>query len=489
MQKDVTLTENYLPYVILFSLAVAIGLLYVGACATSKKLIFVVHGLSLLFLGFALSIRNLRPYLIFILIVCIPLQLDYHILYDPVKDIESTPFMSGIPVDITDLVLLALYAHWIAVLSMTKRAPKIKIGYPFGVIMLIWIVYSLLSSMLNAPYFRYTVYECIALFKGFMLFFYLVNNTATIEDLRLIVYALFAATAEHALYVVGQYVTGLNYALDGTLKTYVGPEGFRSVGFFGSPDATAAMMSVVFPIALAYYFVVREKGTRLWTLCGMLLVLIAIMFTQVRAAGLALIVSSMTLLILAYMRGRISSSLFFKVALSAIILLAIIAPFVIQRFEAGTWGQDRWPLMITAVQMIKDHWALGVGSNNYPFQIAQYLPPKLRETWAYTVHNEYLLRWAETGLFGFVIYYTLNVALGIKLWRLARSKSPWIFAVSAGLFSWLIGSIPHRIFSFYHYINLYLLFCVILALTYLASALDAGKISPLDRAKPESGNK
>jgi O-antigen ligase len=214
----------------------------------------------------------------------------------------------------------------------------------------------------------------------------------------------------------------------------------------------------------------------MWKAAGLFLVLMAMMFTKVRAAGFAVLVSSSTLLFVSFIRGRISSGTFLKAVTAGLIIMVVTAPLVAHRFETGTWGEDRAPLMATAIQMIKDHWILGVGVNNYPFDILQYVPPRLRGTWSYTVHNEYLLRWSETGAIGFLIYYTLNVVLGLKLWRLTRSQDPWIFVVAAGLFSWLIGSIPHRIFSYYHYINWFLQFCVILALTYLASTLEAARL-------------
>lgn len=477
MDKNYAIESNHLYYLILFLLAISVALVYVIMFTTGSKLIVVAHGLSLLFLGFSIALGNLRSYLIFILILCVPLQLGYHVLFDPLKDIESTPFMAGIPVDITDLVLLVLYAHWLAMLSMTKRAPGLKIGKPFGAILLIWITYLLVSSFFTAPHFRYSFYECFALLKGFMLYFYLVNNTSTESDLRLIVYALLTMTAVHAIYVVWQFATGLNYTLHGEFQRYVGPEGFRSIGFFGSPDATATMMTAIVPIALAYYFVVRERRGRILTLAGIFTVLLAMMFTKVRAAGFAVLVSCVTLLLVGYIRRRVSSGTLLKAVAAGALIVIIMAPFIVHRFETGTWGEDRAPLMATAVQMIKDHWVLGVGVNNYPFDIMQYVPPRMRGTWSYTVHDEYLLRWSETGLVGFLLYYGLLVALGVKLWKLTKSKDAWIFAVSAGLFAWLIGSIPHRVFSYYHYINWYLEFCVILALTYLAMTLESRRLS------------
>jgi hypothetical protein len=251
MDKPNSAENNRLYYPMLFLFAIAVALIYVSTFVASTKLVIVAHGLSFLFLGFALALRHLRSYMIFLLILCIPLQLGYHILYDPLKNIESTPFMAGIPVDITDLILMVLYAHWIAVLSMTKSSPGLKIGYPLGTILVIWLIYLLLSSFAVASHFRYSLYECLALFKGFMMYFYLVNNTSTEQDLRLIVYALFVMTAIHALYVVFQFATGLNYTIHGEFQHYVGPEGFRSIGFFGSPDATATMMSAVVALGVA----------------------------------------------------------------------------------------------------------------------------------------------------------------------------------------------------------------------------------------------
>ncbi|AFM23664.1 O-antigen ligase family protein [Desulfomonile tiedjei] len=450
----------------------AVGFFYVTALSMSNKLLIVLHGASILLLGLAIFIRQLRSFLIAVLILCIPLQLDVHLIYDPLKDIESTPFMAGITVDITDLVLLFLYAHWFAVVSFRKRSAGIGLGRPFGTLLLLWIAYLFAASILTATHFRYSVYEVVALLKGFMIFLYLVNNTGEEADLKLIVYALFGATVLHAFYVIGQFITGWNYTLDGTFQQYVGPEGFRSIGFFGSPDATATMMSFVLPIVIAYFAVLAGKRGRLLALSGILVILMAIACTKVRAAGFAVLVSSLIVLLLSYAKGRISSTLFLKVVVAGLVALIFTGPLVVKRFEAGTWGEDRAPLMMTAVDMAKDHWLFGVGANNYPLRISEYVPPKLRSAWAYTVHNEYLLRLAENGLVGFLMYYLLNFVLLLKLWRLTSSRDPLIFVVSVGLFAAMLGSIPHRLVSYFYYLNFYLQYCVILAVTVLMEKLQ-----------------
>ena len=136
----------------------------------------------------------------------------------------------------------------------------------------------------------------------------------------------------------------------------------------------------------------------------------------------------------------------------------------------------RVPLMYTAVNMIKDNWLMGVGVNNYPFhQITRHVPLHLRYAWSYIVHNEYLLRLAETGIIGTLLYYTLTLLMMIKLWRSTRSSDPWVFLVSAGLFAAMIGSIPHRVVSYYHYVNFFMQLCVVLALTQYMGTLDMRK--------------
>lgn len=450
----------------------AVGVLYVTALSMSNKLLIVLHGASILLLGLAIFVRQLKSFLIAVLILCIPLQLDVHLLYDPLKDIESTPFMAGITVDVTDLILLFLYAQWFAVVSLRKRSDGIGLGRPLGTLLLLWIAYLFAASILTATRFRYSIYEVVALIKGFMIFLYLVNNTSEEADLKLIVYALFGATILHALYVIGQFITGWNYTLDGTFQQYVGPEGFRSIGFFGSPDATATMMSFVLPIAIAYYAVLGDKRGRLLVLSGILVILTAIACTKVRAAGFAVLLSSLIVLLLSYAKGRVSSTLFLKVVVAGLVALILTGPFVVKRFETGTWGEDRAPLMMTAVDMAKDHWLLGVGANNYPLRISEYVPPKLRSAWTYTVHNEYLLRLAENGLVGFLLYYLLNFVVLLKLWRLTSSKNSLIFVVSVGLFAAMLGSIPHRLVSYFYYLNFYLQYCVILAITVLMEKLE-----------------
>jgi hypothetical protein len=443
-----------------------LGLVYVYSFALGWRAIFVVHTGALFFLGAALYLRDIKAFFLFILVFCTSLQFTYHLIHQPLTVVESQPFISGLPIDIVDVALVILYARWVLMLS-TGHAPfRLKLGHPLGTLFVLWIAWCFAVSLIQSKMLNYSLFEVFILVKGFLLYFYLVNNTLTLKDLRVVVYALFATTVCHSLYMVVQYITGLNYTLHGEIQRDIGSYGgFRSTGFFGSWDAASAMISFILPALLVYLVTVPSRTKRFAAVASVSVVLAALMCAKVRAAWFAVLISSSLALLLSYRWGWISSSRLLKLAMLAFLTLLLISPFVVARFQGGTWWEDRAPLQQTALRMIKDHWLFGVGVNNYPFNIEDYVPPQLRHAWAYTVHNEYLLRMAETGVVGFILYYSMVILAVRKLWQASHTRNVWVYVFSVGLLSAFVGSVPYRMVSFYHYLNLFLQFCVILAVT------------------------
>jgi O-antigen ligase len=315
---------------------------------------------------------------------------------------------------------------------------------------------------------EYSFFEIVVLAKGFVLYFYLVNNTRTEEDVKVIVAGLFVGAVAHAVYIIGQYVTGWNYTVHGVLETYVGPEGFRSVGFFGSPDAASAMMSLVLPILTSFLLIEKSRPLRVLAVVSIVLIVVALMCTKVRATAGAVAIAITIVVLLSYTRRWIPLRTIVAFAVVGLLVLTALFPLSYERFVKGTWGEARMPLAFTAVNMFWDHWITGIGINNYHVAFQRYLPPEYRYSWPYVVHVEYLYRLAETGIIGFVLYYAMIVAMMVKLWRSLRTSVPWIFVVALGIFAGMVGSFFHRFFSAYHYVNLYVFFCVLLALAVVA---------------------
>ena len=69
------------------------------------------------------------------------------------------------------------------------------------------------------------------------------------------------------------------------------------------------------------------------------------------------------------------------------------------------------PLNKLAGSMIADRPLLGVGANNFALAMEPYVARDFAGDFLYTVHNTYLLVWAETGLGGLIAFVWLLIAI------------------------------------------------------------------------------
>lgn len=452
-------------FIALVILAPLTGYLYLKLFTLSGKAILAFHAGVLFLFGCCLSAKNLRSFLLFTMIFAIPLAIDYHVIHRPLSaEFSSEPFRAGISINAVDVILGLLLFGWLFKASQVKPPRRPTWGRWIGAILIVWIAYGLAAAAVTATKFEYSLFEVFYLSQGFLLFFYLVNNIETQRDFRLVFWALFAGAVAHGLFMIMQFVTGLNYALTGDFYGVIGPEGFRSVGFFGGGDAAALMMGYVVPIGIAYTFVIAEKRERLWMFLCLVVIAMGVLVTKFRVASIAMVLSIFIVLALGRFRNRVSRSQVLG-SLALILMFAIIlAPFVVKRFRVGLYGEARLPLIHTTIEMVKDNLVLGVGANNYLFNYEKYVPTEFRYDWRHLIHNEYLRHLAEKGIIGASLYYLLMLVITIKLWRKSRSPDPWIAVVSLGFLATMIVSIPHRFFSIYYSPTTYTLVCVVLAL-------------------------
>ena len=104
----------------------------------------------------------------------------------------------------------------------------------------------------------------------------------------------------------------------------------------------------------------------------------------------------------------------------------------------------RVPLMTMAWRMISDHPLLGVGANNYAFMIPDYATPETFGEWLYTVHNRYLLIWAETGPAALLAYLTFLGAAVVRGWQAWRRDDRRTSLVALGLTTALVGHLTQE---------------------------------------------
>ncbi len=476
--------RNFVTAVIWCVVLSVLGYVYVTSFNMGIKMVLVVHGLVLFFLFFALSLNDLKSCLVFAMILVIPMSIDFGLVRYPSPP-GYPPFAESIVVNVVDLILAVLMIQWFASASMRRTSGIPTIGHPIGTLFLIWIFYSLLIGWVKAEDPTYAYFEVVTMFQAFLVYFYLVNNTSTERDVRIVIYALFVAQSLEALWLIFQYATGLNYTIKGVFVLPVRDQvGFRSAGFAGRDVVSTQMISFLAPVVLAYYYRVADRRHRIIAAAIMIIFVVGIMCAQTRSTGFATILGFIMVLILGTLRGWISKKTFIRFITIALLFLILISPLIYARFEQGSggWEQDRVPLMRTAEEMWLDNWLLGVGPSNYTTNLEKYLPVDFRYSWRAPVHNEFLMHLAERGIIGTVLYYWFSVVMCIKLWRTTNSSDKWLSMASAGILAGMMGSIIVRVFHWWHQMPNFTFFCVMLALAVAMENIERARLQTKSQA-------
>jgi O-antigen ligase len=173
---------------------------------------------------------------------------------------------------------------------------------------------------------------------------------------------------------------------------------------------------------------------------------LALVLTQSRGGWFAVLLS-LALLWLAdvHRHGRWLAVPAIATALVSLVLLFPQSP-ITERLTGDDQGSSRGrlPLMRTALEIIRDHPLLGVGPNNYSVAMKQYgaVYGKWGD-WTYTVHNKFLLVWAETGIGGlaaFLWFLWGTIRLGWSGWK---ASDPSLSPLALGFTAALIGQMVH----------------------------------------------
>ena len=466
MSLETTSPKKLGLYVGITALALAFGYLYVLAMGSGYRYVLVINGGIVFFAASAIFIKEIRPFLFVLMLLSIPMGFGRHIIFEPIQT-ESVPFAIGININSTDVLLFLMYAVWMLDRSgKSAEKTRLTMGSPIGPLMLMWIGFMFVLSLSISTMPNHSLYQVYATIKGFFIFFFIANSIQTERELKITYYALVATTLNQAIYLIIQWVTKTTYTTHGEVATtFVEREGFRSRGFYGAPDTHAALMMLVFPCIFSFFLITKNRYSKMWALVSMFLIIVGTIFTKARIGLGVCIIASMLVIGIVYLRGYMSARRVTFVLVQGILAMILIIPAVAQRFITGGYMEDRFPLMMTAVQVVLDHFFLGIGPNNYHARLFEFIPMELRNEWAYTVHNEFLLQAGETGVIGASLYYATIFIGMINFWRLTHSKNQWIAVLSIGFFAALLASLVHRFISIYFLQPVFFLQCFILGLS------------------------
>jgi putative inorganic carbon (HCO3(-)) transporter len=219
----------------------------------------------------------------------------------------------------------------------------------------------------------------------------------------------------------------------------------RFGGTIGGPNTAAAFFSLLIVPSIAMVSARVTRRTKRIAIVAAMVATLALILTVSRGGFLALVVSFLFLALTATKRGWISPKIPIAFAIVLVLLALPLGGRLANRLTKNDQGSasGRVPLIHLAVSVIRDHPVLGVGANNLGLTFPKYAGPQYDQDWIYTVHNKYLLVWAEAGIGALVAFLWFLGSTLRRGWSLWRTGDPLVAPIALGLTAGVIGQMVH----------------------------------------------
>jgi putative inorganic carbon (HCO3(-)) transporter len=400
----------------------------------------------------ALRIGYVQKALFAILILDIPFQLGTHLFYRDADAVSGG--LAGLSISATTFALFGLYASWFTETlehRSHRSSPSTRLNLP----LLLYLGFTALS-LVAARDARLSSFELFLLLQMYLVFFYVANFVRNREDVLFVVFFLLLGCLMESLVMIGLSFASLPSGLWGPIHirvdTQVNGELTRVGGTVGSPNEAGAYLSLMLSLAISVLFTPAGRKYKLLAAAVLAFGSAALIFTFSRGAWVSLVIAIVLFCWLLWRRN--GSSLKAPIALLAILLLSYL-PFqnaIKARLLADDNGsaESRIPLMNLAFRIIADNPILGVGSNNFSAVMDGYLTSEFRQGFLYTVHNKYLLVWAEIGFAGLLAYLAFLFGTLRKGWACWKENDRLMSTLALGFTAAIVGNMVHQSVDIFH---------------------------------------
>jgi len=410
--------------------------------------------LSTVFAPVSAMVKGGREFLLAIAILNIPLQIGAHPFYD--DDLAAQGALGGLDLSVTVLALAALYVMWLVefLLNRVSRPPVPRLTWS---VVLYGVAAAL--SLGVAKDVKLGSFQLFVIVEGLLLFVYLASWVRTREDVDFVLRFLFLGLILESLLMMYLSASGQeSFKFAGMKASVVDQDPYSSPsalglprvgGTVGSPNGCAGYIAMLLAPAISVLFTKYRQSLKSLALLAFFMGGIALVLTFSRGGWLASFISVTLLFGFAARRIRIPRKILFTGVALILVAGVIFKSAISDRLTNSDQGaaESRIPLMHTALEMIADNPILGVGVNNYPLRMQEYATPDVQ--WLYTVHNKYLLDWAEMGiggLFALVWFLVSVIRRGLQSWK---SGDPFLSPIAMGLTAAMIGTVLHMMVELY----------------------------------------
>lgn len=377
--------------------------------------------------------------LLAVIIIEILVQLDIYLYYR--HDIAEIGAVGGLNFSVTTLCLCALF--FLISPRLVQKPPPSHLDRRLSLAAVCYLGV-VCVSVLVASDMTLALFELGILLQAFLLYVYIVKAVRTRQDILFVVTMLLIGLALEGLVMNYLRIVGESISV-GAITASVWKNS-RVAGTIGAPNAAGSYLALLLPLALSVLLAKPSRGLKWLALLAFVLGVPALLFTLSRGAWIAFLVSMTYLFFAAWYHGKLLRA----VPVAAASVLLIVAIFFHTTFTDRILGDDnqsaysRIPLMKMALRMIGDHPVLGVGPNNYTVAMQHYISD-FRGAWIHSVHNKYLLIWAETGVCGIVAFVCFLLATMQRGWQAGKSNDRLVTALAVGLSAGIAGHTVHML--------------------------------------------
>ncbi len=262
----------------------------------------------------------------------------------------------------------------------------------------------------------------------FLVYWITYNLVQQEADLRRVVGVLMLILLIQSLVLFVENALGVNFSVVGEVARrgeVPRPGGTVST----NPAGFASFITPPLMLAITYFLARGSQWRPRGALIVALLGLAAIGLTFTRASWAGTVLGMVAVVFFLRRRSLVRwDRVFVILAMTALAAIALL-PTMTERLsndygshvnaQSAAW-EERWGLMRIAFNVIAHHPVTGIGAGAYMYTYKEYIPSGMHQ-WTSAVHNEFLLRTAETGLLGGIAFVALIIA-GLRIGlRLARS--------------------------------------------------------------------
>jgi O-antigen ligase len=356
----------------------------------------------------------------------------------------------GLAMQLSVMVGLVLVASWWSSGAL-PAVPRTRLGR-VALVILACSALSLLTTSERFVGLAHFLFE-IQLFFIYWVALRLVRSHDDVE--RVVGLLLVTLAIQSVIYAV-QSALGLTFTLEGdVIEQDVIPRPGGTVST--NPAGFASFIIPLLLIAVARMVDRERRGGGLWLAAVIVLGMAAIGLTYTRVAWAGLAGALVFLFASAWAAGSLRGRHARWIAVAAVLAGLAFWPLMAARLTESPVSSaydERAGLNRIAWSVIAAHPITGIGTGAYSQRFKDYLPSDLADQWLYTVHNEFLLRTAETGIAGGIAFIVFLV-VGFRIAR-RLSRDPTFslrtlgLGCSAGILAlaWQMYWVPWRGFEY-----------------------------------------